>query len=101
MDSFFSGPDLTDNLCTRAASCCGMVGYNHKGKPKGSFSRTIKSRWDDVHARVRGDLTAVIWKDKQDILTNIQKPTEDNFYEECGEVPKLAMLKTTIGKWAT
>jgi hypothetical protein len=42
---------------------------------------------DDIHARMRDNLTAMIWKDNRDvhILTNIHRPPkEDNFSMNMG-----------------
>jgi hypothetical protein len=55
MDSFFS-PD------TRGISCCGTVRQNHKGMPGVFDSKTQKLKWGDIHARVRCNPTAIIWK---------------------------------------
>jgi hypothetical protein len=28
------------------------------------FGKTIKLKWDAINARIRGDLTAMVWEDK-------------------------------------
>jgi hypothetical protein len=53
--------------------------------------KTLKLKQGDIHIRVRGVLTAVIWNDKQDvcILTNMHKPQEEgNFCDEYGRAHK-------------
>jgi hypothetical protein len=44
--------------------------------------KKIKLKWGDMRVQTRGDLTAVVWRDKRDIhiLTNIHNPpAEGNF----------------------
>lgn len=58
-----------------------------KGMPGNFDSKTLKLKWGDTHAIVRGVLTVVTWKDKRDvcILINMHKPpAEHNLYDECG-----------------
>jgi hypothetical protein len=59
-----SSPDLFHDLYMRANNCCGTVTQNHKGISGGFDNKTLKLKWGDIHARVRGTLTAIIWKDK-------------------------------------
>jgi len=49
----------------------------------------------DLRVRTRGDLTAVVWRDKRDVclLTNIHAPpTEGNYRNEHGNVIKPAIV---------
>jgi hypothetical protein len=49
------------------------------------FRKNLKLKWGNIKTRVRGNLTAMIWKDKRDVntLTNLcHPPEEDNFYDE-------------------
>jgi hypothetical protein len=45
-------------------NCCGTVRQNWKEMPRGFESRTLKLKQGDVHARVRGNLTGTVCKDK-------------------------------------
>jgi hypothetical protein len=79
---FFSSPDLFDDLHTRAINCCGTVRPNRKGMPR-DFGRKLRPK--------RGDLTSVVWKDKQNVnmLTNMHRsPAEGNFCDEHGNALK-------------
>jgi len=42
--------------------------------PKDLRPKTLRLKRGDIRVRTRGDLTAVVWKDKRDVrlLTNIQ-----------------------------
>jgi hypothetical protein len=42
MDSFFSCPDVSDDLYTRGVNCCGTVRQNCKGMPRGLYKKTLK-----------------------------------------------------------
>jgi hypothetical protein len=94
MDSFFSSPELFDDLHTKAINCCGTVRQNRRGMPT-DFQKTLKLTRDDIKTRVRGDLTAVVWKDKRNVnlLTNMHPgPADGNFCDEHGNTvkPKIA-----------
>jgi len=63
--------------------------------PRGFDKKTLKLEQDGICARVRGNLTAMVWKDKWDvhILTNMQRvPTEGNFYDEQGKAQKPVII---------
>jgi hypothetical protein len=84
MDDFFSSPDLFSDLHSRKINCCGTVGLNQKGMPQ-EFRKTMKLTHGDIRTRVRGNLTAMIWKDKRHVnmLTNVHHPpAEGNFHDE-------------------
>jgi hypothetical protein len=61
---------------------------NHEGM-QGDFDHNIlKLKWSNMHARVRGNLTEMIWKDKQDVytLTDMHRPpTQGNLCDEHGK----------------
>jgi hypothetical protein len=79
MDNFYSSPDLFNDLHTKAIYCCGFVRPNRKGMPS-DFGRKLILKRGDIKTRVKGDLTAVEWKDKQNfnILTNIHCPPAES-----------------------
>jgi hypothetical protein len=53
----------------------GTVRQNRKGMPAGFDNNTVKVKQGDVHARVRGNLTAVTWK-KQMRRAHIDERTQ-------------------------
>jgi hypothetical protein len=55
----------------------------------------LKSKCSDIHARVRGNLTTMTWKDKQVVLLmNMYILTvEGNFCDEYEEDKNLSLLK--------
>ena len=58
---------------------------NRKGMPKDLEPKTLRLKRGDIRVRTRGDLTAVVWRDKRDVclLTNIHDPpTEGNYRDE-------------------
>jgi hypothetical protein len=69
MDNFLSSQDVYNDLHTRGISCFENVTQNLKGMPGGGgFGRkTVKLKQGDIQAKVRGNLTAMIQKDKQDV----------------------------------
>ena len=82
MDNYFSSPDLFDDLATKQIYCCGIVRPNRKGMPQDLGPKRLTLQWGDLQVQTRGDLTAILWRDKRDIrvLTNIYDPTaEGNF----------------------
>ena len=87
MDNFFSSPDLYDYLIQKKIYCCGTVRLNRRGMPKDLKHKTLILKRGDIRVRTRGDLTAVVWRDKRDVgtLTNIHDlPSEGNFRDEQG-----------------
>jgi hypothetical protein len=65
---------------------------------KESDNRTLKLEQGDIHARVRGVLTAVIWKEKRDmyILTNVNEPPVEFSVMNVGELINLLFKKSTV-----
>jgi hypothetical protein len=51
------------------------------------FGKKLNFKWGDIRTRVRCDLTAIVWKDKQNVnmLTNMHHPpSEDHFCDGYG-----------------
>jgi len=95
MENFFSSPDLFDDLAQNKISNCGTVRLHRKGMPKDLVPKTLKLKRGDLRVRTRGDLTAVVWRDKRDVclLTNIHTPpTEGNYRDEHGNAIKPAIV---------
>ena len=64
---------------------------NRKGMPKDLEPKALRLKSDDIRARTRTDLTAVVWRDKRDayLVTNIHDPpTEGNYRDEHGNAIK-------------
>ena len=95
MDNFFSSPDLYDDLAHKKIFCCGTVRLHRKGMPKDLKPKTLRLKRGDIRVRTRGDLTAMVWKNKRDmcLLTNIHDPPrEGNYHNEHRNVIKLAIV---------
>jgi hypothetical protein len=63
--------------------------------PKDLLPKTQTLKRDDIRVRSRGDLTAVVCRDKRDVclLTNIHDPpTEGNYRDERGNAIKPAIV---------
>ena len=80
MDNYFSSPDLFDDLRTKQINRSDTVRRNRKGHPQDL--RPKRMTQGDLQVRTRGDLTAILWRDKRDvrILTNIHDPPADCFF---------------------
>jgi len=81
MDKFFSSPRLFDDLETHKINSCGTVWANRKDLPPDFGLKNLKLKRGDVRVRTRGGLTALVWKDRQEVymLTNMdQPPAEGN-----------------------
>jgi len=94
MDSYFSSPPLFDDLSGRKINCCGTVRNDRRGMPKDISSRALKAKKGDIITRVRGNQSAVRWKDKRDVyvLTNMHiPPVKGNFCDEssCAVKPRV------------
>ena len=95
MDSFSSSPALFDDLHTVTINCCGTVRPNRKGMLK-NFGHKMKLKRDDLKTKVKSNLTAIVWKDKQNvnILMNIHPPPlEANFCDKQGKTTKQAIIQ--------
>jgi hypothetical protein len=63
--------------------------------PEDLEPKTLRLKHGDIQARTRGDLMAVVWRDKRDVclLTNIyDPPTEGNYCDEHGNAIKPAIV---------
>ena len=66
MGNFFSSPLLIGDLHTKTVYCCGTVRPNRKGMPK-NFGHKMKLKRVYLKTKVKGNLTAIEWKDKQNL----------------------------------
>jgi hypothetical protein len=66
LNNVFSSPDLYDNLHAKVTNCCGSVRPNRKGMPS-DFGRKFGLKWGHIKTRVKGDLTAIVRKDKRNV----------------------------------
>jgi len=95
MDNFFPSPDLYDDLAQKKIFYCGTVRLHRKGMPKNLKPKILRLKHGDSRVRSRGDMMAVVWKDKRDVclLTNIHDPPrEGNYHNEHGNAIKPAIV---------
>ena len=95
MDSFFSSPDLYDNLTQKKILCCGTVRPHRKNMLKDIWPKTLRLKRGDIRVRTRGNLSTVVWKDKRVVrlLTNIHDPSrEGNYCDKHGNAIKPAIV---------
>ena len=88
MDNYFSSPDLYDDLATKQIYCCGTVRPNRKGMPQDLGPKRMTLQRVNLQVWTRGDLTAILWRDKSDvhILTKMHDaPAEGNFCDNNGK----------------
>ena len=91
MDNYLSSPDLFDDLATKKIYCCGTVRPNRKGMPQDLGPKRMTLQWGNLQVQTRGDLTAILWRDKRNvhILTNMHDaPAEGNFCDDNGKAIK-------------
>ena len=91
MDRFFSSPDLYYDLEQKKKFVVGQLDH----MPKDLRPKTQRLKRGDIRVRTRGDLSAVIWKDKRDarLLKNIHyAPREGNYCDEHGNAIKPAIV---------
>jgi len=62
-DHFVWSPNFNDDLHINKTNCPGTVKTNLKGMPM-DFGNTVTLKWGEINTRFRGDLTAMVWKDK-------------------------------------
>jgi hypothetical protein len=75
-------------------NCCGTVRPNRKWMLKNSGHK-MKMKSGDLKTKAKGNLTATVCKDKQNvnILTNVHSPPlEGNFCDEHGKAMKPAII---------
>ena len=85
MDSFFTSPTLFDDLETRKINSCGTVRPDTKDMPPDFGPENLKLKRGDIRVKTRGGLTALVWKDRQEVymLTNMDPPpAEGNFCDD-------------------
>ena len=85
MENFFSSPRLFDDLDRCQINSCGTVQPNRKDMPRDFGPKQLKMKRGDVRVRTRGCMTALVWKDRQEVymLTDMDTPTaEGNFCDE-------------------
>jgi hypothetical protein len=88
VNDFFSSPALFDDLAKKKVNCCGAVKPNRRGMPRDLELGEVELKRGDIKVRTRGDLTAVLWRDRKEVrmLTNIHAaPAEGNFRNERGK----------------
>jgi len=75
MDSYFSSSASFDNLCIKAVNCCGTVRPNRNRMPE-NFGHKVNMKRGDLKTKVKGNLTPIVWKDKQkgNTLMNMHSP---------------------------
>jgi hypothetical protein len=64
--------------------------------PQDLGPKKMKLKRGDIHVRARGDVTAVVWRDKGDVymLMNIHNPpAESNFSDEQGNAIKQLIME--------
>jgi hypothetical protein len=88
---------LFNDLHMRAIHCCGTVKPNQKIRSS-YFERKIRIKQADIMPRMKGDLTAVAWKDKPkvNILTDVHCASADgNVRDSHGNTLKPATVQVT------
>jgi len=84
-DNFFSSPRLFDDLDRHNINLCRTVWPNRKNMPCDFGPKQMKLKRGDIRVRTRGDLTALVWKGKQEVymLTNMDPPpAKGNFCDD-------------------
>jgi len=85
MDNFFSSQRLFHDLDRRKINSRGTVRPNRRDMPSDFRPKQLKLKRGDVRVRTRGGLTALVWKDRQEVymLTNMDPPpAEGNFCDD-------------------
>ena len=83
--------DSERDLATKQIYCCGTVWPNSKGMPQDLGPKRMTLQRGDLQVRIRGDLTAILWRDNSEVyvLTNIHDPpAEGNFCDNNGKAIK-------------
>ena len=84
INNFVSCPTLLNDLHTKTLNCYGTGRPNRKGMLK-NFGHTMKVKSGDLKTKLKGNLRAIVWKDKQNvnILTNMHSsPLEGSFCDK-------------------
>jgi hypothetical protein len=76
VDNFVFIPETFDDLERRKINSCGTVWPDRKDMPPDFGPKKLKLKRGDVRVRTRGNLTALVWKDRRDVytLTNMDPP---------------------------
>jgi hypothetical protein len=64
MENLFSLPDFFEELVTKKISFCGTVRPFRKGLLQDLCNRGLGMNKEDIEARVRGNMTTLVRKDK-------------------------------------
>jgi len=94
MDNFVSSPALFDDLHTMTIKYCGTVRPNRTGMSK-NFGHKIKMKRHDLETKLKGNLRAILWKDKQNVnvLTIMHStPITGSFCDEQVKAMQLARI---------
>jgi hypothetical protein len=63
--TYLPPPELFDDLPQKKNSCCGTVRLHRKGMSKDLKPKTLILKRGDNRVKTRGDLTAMVWKEKR------------------------------------
>jgi len=76
LDNFFSSPRLFDDLDEYKINSCRTVRPNRRDMSCDFGPQQLKLKRGDIRVRTRGGLTALVWKDRQEVykLTNMDPP---------------------------
>jgi hypothetical protein len=99
MNNFFSSQDIFDDCSPEVSTVLGLLDSIIREYQGALTKKMLKLEHGDTCARVRGNLTALVWKDMQDthILTNMHRPpTEGNFCDEEGKAQKPTIVQITL-----
>ena len=67
IDNFFSSPRLFDDLDRRKINSYGTVRPNRGDMPSDFGPKQLKLKRSEVRVRIRGGLTAFVWKDRREV----------------------------------
>lgn len=87
-------------LANNSIKCCGTVHPHCKGMPHGSGPHTLQMKWNDLQARIWGDLTAVAWMIKWDILTCTNHRKKKASQMNMAKLWRPPLFKATTCTWA-
>ena len=67
MDNFFPSPRVFDDLDGHKINSCRTVRPNRKDMPRDFGPKKLKLKRGDIRVKTRGDLTALVWKDRREV----------------------------------
>jgi hypothetical protein len=90
MDNYFTSPKLCIDLHQRKINAYGTVRCNRKEMPPNFSLKHLRLKRGGTVSRVRGNLRAVCWKDKQEVfvLANMPIPPPEGNFKEGGKAVK-------------